>query len=82
MSFHLIEKLTQLSRICAKGPKEIYVDNKSSIPLAKKPVFHDRSKHIDTRYHFIREHVNKSDVELVYCKSQDQVIDIYETIEA
>ncbi|XP_050902735.1 uncharacterized mitochondrial protein AtMg00810-like [Lathyrus oleraceus] len=30
---------------------EICVDNKSTLPLAKNPVFHERSKHIDTRYH-------------------------------
>ena len=34
---------------------EIFFDNKSALALAKNPIFHDRSKHIDTRYHFIRE---------------------------
>nr|GEY20118.1 retrovirus-related Pol polyprotein from transposon TNT 1-94 [Tanacetum cinerariifolium] len=34
---------------------EIYVDNKSAIDLAKNLVYHDLSKHINTRYHFIRE---------------------------
>ncbi|KAK2456950.1 putative mitochondrial protein [Trifolium repens] len=38
-----------------KEPTMIFVDNKSAIALAKNPVFHDRSKHIDTRYHYIRE---------------------------
>ncbi|KAK2988354.1 hypothetical protein RJ640_001539 [Escallonia rubra] len=38
---------------------QIYVDNKSPIALAKNPVFHDRSKHINTRYHFIRESIAK-----------------------
>jgi len=33
----------------------MYVDNNSAIALMKNPVFHGRSKHIDTRYHFIRE---------------------------
>jgi len=33
----------------------IRVDNKSAIELAKNPVNHERSKHIDVRYHFIRE---------------------------
>ncbi|GJT13560.1 ribonuclease H-like domain, reverse transcriptase, RNA-dependent DNA polymerase [Tanacetum coccineum] len=33
----------------------IRVDNKSAIALSKSPVFHERSKHIHTRYHFIRE---------------------------
>jgi len=33
----------------------IRVDNKSAIELAKNPVNHERSKHIDVRFHFIRE---------------------------
>ena len=32
----------------------IFVDNKSAIQLAKNPVHHDRSKHIDTWFHFLR----------------------------
>jgi hypothetical protein len=31
------------------------VDNQSTIALSKNPVFHDRSKHIDVRYHYLRE---------------------------
>ena len=34
-------------------PTKIYIDNQSSIALAKNPVYHERSKHIDTRHHFI-----------------------------
>jgi hypothetical protein len=33
------------------------IDNKSAISLCKNPVHHDRSKHIDTKYHYIREYV-------------------------
>ncbi|KAM1140054.1 hypothetical protein COP2_041331 [Malus domestica] len=58
-------------------PMEIYVDNKSAIALAKNPVFHDRSKHIDTRYHYIRECITRKDVQVEYVKSQDQVADIF-----
>ncbi|KAG7565068.1 Zinc finger CCHC-type superfamily [Arabidopsis suecica] len=58
-------------------PTKIFVDNKSAIALAKNPVFHDRSKHIDTRYHYIRECVNKKDVLLEYVKTHDQVADIF-----
>ena len=53
------------------------MDNKSAIALAKNPVFHDRSKHIDTRYHYIREGVTKMDVELEYVKTNDQADDIF-----
>lgn len=56
---------------------EIFVDNRSAIALAKNPVYHERSKHIDTHYHFIREHVKQKEVELVHCKSYDQIADIF-----
>ena len=58
-------------------PTEIYVDNKSAIALAKNPVFHDRSKHIDTRYHYIRDYIARKDVQVEYVKSQDQIADIF-----
>ena len=47
----------------------IYEDNQSAIIMAKDPQFHGRSKHIDIKYHFIREQVTKRSLELKYCKS-------------
>jgi hypothetical protein len=41
---------------------EIRVDNKSSIELAKNPIHHERSKHIDVRFHLIREHIKDEEV--------------------
>jgi hypothetical protein len=38
-------------------PTVIYCDNQSCIKLSENPVFHDRSKHIEIRYHFIRDYV-------------------------
>lgn len=55
---------------------EIYVDNKSAIDLAKNPVYHDRSKHINTRYHFIRECIARKDVQVIHTRSENQVADI------
>ncbi|GJR52658.1 ribonuclease H-like domain, reverse transcriptase, RNA-dependent DNA polymerase [Tanacetum coccineum] len=46
----------------------ILVDNKSAIALMKNPVFHGRSKHIDTKYHFIRECVERDDIQLIGLK--------------
>jgi len=40
-------------------------------------VNNERSKHIDVRFHFIRDHVKKGSVELVHVASQDQVADIF-----
>ena len=53
------------------------MDNKSFIALAKNPVFHDWSKHINTHYHCIREYIARKDVHAKYVKSQDQVADIF-----
>jgi hypothetical protein len=60
-----------------EDPTEIYIDNRSAIALAKNPVYHERSKHIDTRHHFIREHVKNKEVELISCKTNDQIADIF-----
>ncbi|XP_058776093.1 secreted RxLR effector protein 161-like [Vicia villosa] len=60
-----------------KDPMEICVDNKSSLALEKNLVFHEISKHIDTRYHFIRECIVRKEVKLKYVMSQDQAANIF-----
>ncbi|KAG6404541.1 hypothetical protein SASPL_136790 [Salvia splendens] len=60
-----------------KEPTTICVDNKAAIALPKNPVFLNRSKHIDTRYHYIRECVANQGIQVEYMKSQDQVADIF-----
>ncbi|GKE03752.1 ribonuclease H-like domain, reverse transcriptase, RNA-dependent DNA polymerase [Tanacetum coccineum] len=54
----------------------IQVDNKSAIALMKNPVFHGRSKHIDTKYHFIRECVEKEDIQVEFINGEYQKADI------
>lgn len=51
---------------------EMRCDNQSTVVMAKKPVFHGRTKHIKIKYHFIRE----TEVELVHCSSKDQFANI------
>lgn len=58
-------------------PTEIKVDSKSAIELAKNPVHHERSKHIDVRFHFIREQIKNREVQLNYVMSRDQAADIF-----
>ena len=57
-------------------PTVIYYDNQSCIKLTENPVFHDRSKHIEIRYHFIRDCVQKGAVKLEYISTYEQVVDI------
>jgi len=58
-------------------PIKIYVDNVSTINLAKNPFLHQRSKHIDIRYHFLRDQVEKNMIKLEYCRSEDQIANIF-----
>ena len=55
---------------------QIYFDS-TTIELAKNLVHHERSKHIDLKFHFIREHVKEKEIELVHVKSEDQAADIF-----
>eukprot|EP00253_Pinus_taeda_P034682 PITA_34682 len=59
----------------AKGTV-ISCDNSSAIALSKNSVFHKRTKHIDTRFHYIKELVNNGEIVLQHCKTQEQVVDI------
>ncbi|KAJ4976236.1 hypothetical protein NE237_001342 [Protea cynaroides] len=54
----LLEKL----KMPQQEATEIFVDNKFTIALAKNLMFHDRSKHIDTRHHIIRKNIAKGEV--------------------
>ena len=47
-------------------PTIIHCDIQSCIRISENPVFHDRSKHIEIIYHFIRDHVQRGAVELQY----------------
>ena len=52
------------------------VDNRPAIALAKNPVLHDCSKHIDTRFHFIRDCVDGGQIVLEFVESGRQLTDI------
>lgn len=51
-------------------------DNQGAIALAKNPVHHSRTKHIDVQHHFIRERLERGDICLEYCPTEDMVADI------
>jgi hypothetical protein len=52
------------------------MDNQSAIALCKNPVHHDRSKHIDTRYHFIRQCVTEGRIDVAFVGTESQLGDI------
>jgi len=52
------------------------VDNKSTISLIRNPVHHDQSKHIDTRFHLIREYAHNGQIEVDFIRTDEQLGDV------
>jgi hypothetical protein len=61
-------KLTKVPLLC---------DNESAIKMADNPVEHSRTKHVAIRYHFLRDHQQKGDIEISYINTKDQLADIF-----
>ncbi|GAU24969.1 hypothetical protein TSUD_312040 [Trifolium subterraneum] len=74
-SLWLRNMLNHLS-ISQKGTTLIHCDNSSSIKLSKNPILRGRCKHIDVRFHFLRDLTKDGVIELVHCKSQEQLADV------
>nr|GEW66642.1 retrovirus-related Pol polyprotein from transposon TNT 1-94 [Tanacetum cinerariifolium] len=55
----------------------IFCDNTSAIAISNNPVLHSRTKHIDIRYHFIRDHIFKGDIELQFILIEYHLADIF-----
>ena len=55
----------------------IWCDNMSSIQLAKNPVFHARTKHIEIHYHFTRRKVLDGEIDLKYVNTQEQIANVF-----
>ncbi|KAM1471212.1 hypothetical protein ACFXTN_038164 [Malus domestica] len=58
-------------------PVPLYCDNQSAIRLAKNPVFHARTKHVEVHYHFIREKVLQKEIEMRQINTDEQVADLF-----
>ena len=58
-------------------PTQFFCDKKSTIALSRNHIFHKRSKHIDTRYHFIRELINNNEISMKFCRSENQFADLF-----
>ncbi|BBH07633.1 multidrug resistance-associated protein 9 [Prunus dulcis] len=55
----------------------IMCDNTSAKAMSKNPVFHQRSKHIGRKFHFIKDAIQEGVLDLIYCRGQDQIADIF-----
>jgi hypothetical protein len=53
----------------------LYTDNNGALLLAKNPTFHERTKHIAVKYHYIRDLINKGIIDLIYIPTKEQKAD-------
>ena len=73
---NLIKELPYYIRdLFDKEIKTIYTDSQSAIELAKNPLYHARTKHVDIRYHFVREKVLSDEIILKYHPTQSLLAD-------
>lgn len=67
--------VNELDVRCNIGP--VFVNNQAAIKITTNSETHKRSKHIDVKYHFTRDVVNRGEVEIRYVQSKDQLADIF-----
>ena len=58
-------------------PVIIHCDNKSYVNLSENLVFHDRSKHIEIKYHYFRDMVQRKAIHVQYLPTHEQIADIF-----
>ena len=59
------------------GPTIIHYDNQSCVNISENPVFHDRSKHNEIKYHYIIDMVQRKEVHVQYLPTHEQIADIF-----
>ena len=57
-------------------PTVLHEDNQSAICIAQNPQYHSKTKHIDIKYHFVREEILNDVIKLRYCPTTDMLADI------
>ena len=58
-------------------PSKVHCDIQSAVKLAHNPIYHAKSKHIELKYHFVREKIESKEIELIYCNTSDNVAHIF-----
>ena len=55
----------------------LFCDNESAIKIANNPVQHSKTKHIEIRHHFLRDHVMKKDIDIIHVNTEEPLADIF-----
>ncbi len=77
MGLYLVQGLVSSSiGVTQKSATKIFEDNQGCIAMAKNPVNHERTKHIDIKYHFVRELLASGAIEISYLETEEMQADI------
>ena len=71
-----IQRLLRELNVTTEKPVQMFCDNQAAISIAKNPVHHDRTKHIEIDRHFIAEKIDRMTVQLVYTSTRSQTANI------
>lgn len=74
--WRLFDDLSQHLQQQQQQPQQLYVDNQGAIKLTENPRFHERTKHIDIKYHFVQEAHEKGLINVKYVPTEDMTADI------
>jgi hypothetical protein len=72
-----LQKLLRDLHMEEEEATEISVDNQAAIAISNNPVFHGKTKHFNIKLYFIREVQKNGDVKLLYCRTEDQMADLF-----
>ncbi|WVZ97701.1 hypothetical protein U9M48_043215 [Paspalum notatum var. saurae] len=72
---YMKQSLLDFGVVCGSVP--LLCDNESAAKIAKNPIQHSRTKHIDIRHHFLRDHEARGDITITGVRSEEQLADIF-----
>jgi hypothetical protein len=72
-----MKKNLEYLQIKYNDPITIKCDNTSAISISKNLVMHSKTKHIPTKYHFLKDQVTQKIVKIVYLDTKEQIADIF-----
>eukprot|EP00253_Pinus_taeda_P027478 PITA_27478 len=72
-----LRKILEYLQVKQVQSTPLMIDNTSAINFAKNLKFHDRTKHINTKYHLIRHHVEAKTIHLRHCSTNEKIADIF-----
>ncbi|MCO5574594.1 hypothetical protein L7F22_028382 [Adiantum nelumboides] len=55
----------------------IYTDSQSALAVARNPVFHFHTKHIEVHYHYVKERLSAGEISLAYVPTQDNLVGLF-----